>query len=141
MLYPQTNQEQVRPGQGNDVEVAEGVAAPLSTETSPLDVLIKLYEGAIDFLGQATKAADQGEVDRFKTMILRGRKIIEEFQKTLDFKRGGQITAQLNDLYAFMLSSLTQAELTHDVKFVDRVIEQLTTLLDGWKGARSQAVL
>lgn len=107
-------------------------------EMSPLDVLIRLYEGAIDFLTKANHACQEGEVESFKSYLSRGRRIIEEFQRTLDYKSGGQITAQLNDLYNFMLGSLTQAELTHDAQFVQRVVDQLQTLLDGWQGARNQ---
>ena len=81
---------------------------------SPLDVLIQLYEGAIDFLERSVEACEDGRVDEFKDLLQRGRLIIEEFQKTLDFTQGGQVPAQLNDLYEFMLESLSQADLTHD---------------------------
>lgn len=101
---------------------------------SPLDVLIQLYEGAIDFLERAVEACDDGRVDEFKELLVRGRLIIEEFQKTLDFEKGGQVPAQLNDLYEFMLDSLTQADLTHDTQYIQRVIGHLSVLLEGWRG-------
>jgi len=104
-----------------------------------LDVLIQLYEGAIDFLEKSMAACDDGQVDEFKECLQRGRRIIEEFQKTLNFNKGGQVTAQLNDLYVFMLDSLTQADLTHDTLYIERVIEQLKILLDGWRGANAPA--
>lgn len=106
---------------------------------SPLDVLIQLYEGAIDFLERSVEACEDGRVDEFKDLLQRGRLIIEEFQKTLDFTQGGQVPAQLNDLYEFMLESLSQADLTHDTQYVQRVIGHLTVLLDGWRGAGSSA--
>ena len=102
---------------------------------SPLEVLIQLYEGAIDFLEKSVEACEDGRVDAFKDLLLRGRRIIEEFQRTLDFEQGGQVPAQLNDLYVFMLDSLTQAELTHDTQYIQRVISHLSILLDGWRGA------
>ena len=107
---------------------------------SPLDVLIQLYEGAIDFLEESMEACDEGRIDAFKELLQRGRRIIEEFQKTLDFTQGGQVPAQLNDLYEFMLDSLTQAELTHDTQYVQRVVSHLAVLLDGWRGASSASV-
>ena len=107
---------------------------------SPLEVLIQLYEGAINFLEKSVEACDDGRVDEFKHLLLRGRRIIEEFQKTLDFEQGGQVPAQLNDLYVFMLDSLTQAELTHDTQYIQRVISHLSVLLDGWRGADNRNV-
>ncbi|MBF0628180.1 MAG: flagellar export chaperone FliS [Magnetococcales bacterium] len=107
---------------------------------SQLDVLIQLYEGSIQFLEQAARACEDGRVAEFKHWMQRGRRIIEEFQKTLDFSQGGQVPAQLNDLYGFMLDSLTQAGLTHEAEFIHRVIEQLRTLLDGWRGVQAPGV-
>ncbi|MBF0179855.1 MAG: flagellar export chaperone FliS [Magnetococcales bacterium] len=104
---------------------------------SQLDILIQLYEGCIHFLEEASQACDQGQVAEFKHWMQRGRRIIEEFQNTLDFTQGGQVPAQLNDLYQYMLDSLTQAGLTHDSLFIQRVIEQLRVLLEGWQGVRS----
>ncbi|MBF0423194.1 MAG: flagellar protein FliS [Magnetococcales bacterium] len=66
----------------------------------------------------------------------RGRRIIEHFQSTLDYDNGGPVPNQLNDLYNFMLDSLTQSGLTHETDYIHRVVEQLEILLDGWRGAR-----
>ncbi|MEO5331953.1 MAG: flagellar export chaperone FliS [Magnetococcus sp. YQC-5] len=116
-------------------------AAPPLHEAPPtqLDVLIQLYEGSIHFLEEASKACEEGRVAEFKHWMQRGRRIIEEFQKTLDFTQGGQVPAQLNDLYLYMLESLTQAGLTHEAHYIQRVIHQLRILLDGWRGIRSPA--
>ncbi|MBF0132698.1 MAG: flagellar export chaperone FliS [Magnetococcales bacterium] len=103
---------------------------------SGLDILIQLYEGCIIFLKEAEEACENGRVDDFKDRLLRGRRIIEHFQKTLDYEQGGQVPKQLNELYTFMLDSLTQSSLTHDTDYIQRVVEQLEILLDGWRGAR-----
>ncbi|MBF0271226.1 MAG: flagellar export chaperone FliS [Magnetococcales bacterium] len=114
---------------------------PVNEENlSQLDVLVQLYEGSIQFLEQAARACEDGRVAEFKHWMQRGRRIIEEFQRTLDFSQGGQVPAQLNDLYSYMLDSLTQAGLTHESEFIYRVIEQLRILLDGWRGLQAPAV-
>ncbi|MBF0427955.1 MAG: flagellar protein FliS [Magnetococcales bacterium] len=109
---------------------------PYEELPTQLEVLIQLYEGSIHFLEEAAMACENGRVAEFKHWMQRGRRIIEEFQRTLDFTQGGHVPAQLNDLYAFMLDSLTQAGLTHDSQYIYRVVEQLRVLLDGWQGAR-----
>ena len=117
----------------NDPQAGQGIGGHVP---SPLEVLIQLYEGAIDFLDRSAEACDDGRVEEFKEFLQRGRRIIEEFQKTLDFDQGGQVPAQLNDLYVFMLDSLTQAGLTHDTQYIQRVTDQLQILLGGWRGAQ-----
>ena len=128
-------------GPGMDQNMAPDQGAEADATLTQLDILIKLYEGAINFLEKSIVACDDGRVDDFKALLQRGRLIIEEFQKTLDFERGGQVPTQLNDLYVFMLDSLTQADLTHDTEYVDRVIEHLRILLDGWQGAKSSGTM
>ncbi len=103
---------------------------------SGLEVLIQLYEGCINFLDEAAQACEDGRVEDFNDRLLRGRRIIEHFQNTLDFEQGGPVPNQLNDLYTFMLDALTQADLTHETKYIQQVIDQLTILLDGWRGAQ-----
>ncbi|WP_193771205.1 flagellar export chaperone FliS [Candidatus Magnetaquicoccus inordinatus] len=102
---------------------------------SPLEILIQLYEGAIRFLEQAATACEEGMVEEFKENLGRGQRIIEEFQRTLDFTQGSGVSNQLNDLYGFMLDTLAQANLTHDVQYIQQVVTNLRILLDGWRGA------
>ena len=106
-----------------------------------LEVLIQLYEGCIKFLDEAALACDEGRVEDFNDRLMRGRRIVEHFQNTLDFDQGGPVPNQLNDLYTFMLDALTQADLTHETKYIQQVTSQLSVLLDGWCGARPSVQL
>lgn len=117
-----------------DAQSAAGAGSGVE-ELTPLEVLIQLYEGAIQFLERSAAACEEGQVDEFKEWLLRGQRIIEEFQRTLDFSQGGGVSEQLNELYGFMLENLTQAGLTHDTQYVRLVVSHLTTLLDGWRSA------
>ena len=117
-----------------NTQLAQSQATP--SISSGLEILIQLYEGCIKFLNQASEACENGRVDDFKDRLQRGQKIIEHFQNTLDYEQGGQVPNQLNDLYTFMLDSLTQSGLTHETDYIQQVVEQLEILLDGWRGAR-----
>lgn len=117
-----------------DTQVAQTQENPAII--SGLEILIQLYEGCIAFLNQASQACEDGRVDDFKDKLGRGKRIIEHFQNTLDYDSGGPVPNQLNDLYTFMLESLAQSGLTHEADYINRVVEQLEILLDGWRGAR-----
>ncbi|MBF0162240.1 MAG: flagellar protein FliS [Magnetococcales bacterium] len=107
-------------------------------ELAPLTILIRLYEGAIDFLERSLVACEGGQVDDFQALLGRGQRIIEEFQRTLDFSQDGDVSIRLNELYEFMLESLTQAGLTHDGQYIRSVVNTLHTLLDGWRSASAE---
>ena len=102
---------------------------------SPLEILIQLYEGAVQFLEQSVVACEAGQVEVFEEFLGRGRRIIEEFQRTLDFSQGGDVSTQLNALYEFMLENLAQAGATGVVQSVRWVVGSLKTLLAGWRNA------
>lgn len=99
------------------------------------DILIMLYEGAIRFLERSISEFEAGKLGDHKTYLSRGRAIVEEFQNTLDWENGGQITIQLNDLYTHILDGLTDANLKQDMAPIQNAIQILGTLLDGWRGA------
>lgn len=103
-----------------------------------LNRLIRLYEGAIDYLGRSVKAREAGQSREFTDLLDKGRNIIQTFKSTLDHEQGGDVARQLNDLYDFMLENLAKAEKTLDPKPVDKVIRYLHILLDGWRGAQPQ---
>ncbi|MBF0123996.1 MAG: flagellar protein FliS [Magnetococcales bacterium] len=106
-----------------------------------LDLLIQLYDGAIRFLQQAEREYTAGQEREFNLLLARSRMIIEELRNTLNIQHGGSLARQLNHLYGFMLDSLHQSELTHDVLYARNVVVSLMVLLEGWRGARPQVMM
>ncbi|MBF0137816.1 MAG: flagellar export chaperone FliS [Magnetococcus sp. DMHC-1] len=130
-----------------ELQIVESSGAGMNAEVnrildmSPLEVVVRLYEGAIGYIEDAQDALADEQVEEFKWNLNRSCRIIEELKRTLNFKDGGQLSAQLNDLYIFMLDSLKQAELTHRVEYMTRVVAPLETLLDGWRGAAKSVLV
>ncbi|MBF0589255.1 MAG: flagellar export chaperone FliS [Magnetococcales bacterium] len=102
------------------------------------DLLILLYEGAIRFLERSMAAHEKKDLGEHKELLRRGIAIIAELQNTLDFKKGGDLAIQLYELYGFMLTYLTQANLKQDMSCIARVVTQMKTLLEGWRVAVKQ---
>ena len=102
------------------------------------DLLILLYEGAIRFLERAIKEKESGDLSEHKMYLRRGLAIIAELQSTLDFEKGGELSMQLFDLYGFMMERLTQANIKQETEQIRTVINNLETLLEGWRDAVRQ---
>lgn len=104
--------------------------------TSREDILLLLYEGAIRFLNQSIRELEEnGNLGEHKRLLGRGRSIIEEFQNTLDFEKGLELSVNLFELYEYMLYALTQANLTRDMEHVRSAVRVLEILQEGWRGA------
>lgn len=59
--------------------------------------------------------------------------IIEALQGSLDMDRGGQLAANLFDLYDYMLRRLEQARIERDPDSLAEVSSLLETILEGWE--------
>ncbi|MBF0380377.1 MAG: flagellar export chaperone FliS [Magnetococcales bacterium] len=102
------------------------------------DLLILLYEGAIRFLERAISEMEARNLSEHKMYLRRGLAIVAELQSTLDFDKGGELSMQLFDLYGFMMERLSQANMKQDMSLIRVVIENLETLLEGWRDAVRQ---
>ena len=91
-----------------------------------------LYEGAIKFTKRAMLAIDAGDIAERGTNIGRAYDIILELTNTLDHKVGGELAAQLEQLYMFITDQYTQANITGEKKYLEHALSVLNTLYDGW---------
>ncbi len=67
--------------------------------------------------------------------IGRAYDIILELNNTLDHKVGGDLSAQLEQLYMFMTEQLAKANIHNDMSALQNVLKLLETLYEGWKQA------
>lgn len=95
-------------------------------------LLLMMYEGAIKFTKLAIKAAEEKNVAERCTNIGRAFDIILELNNTLDHKVGGQVAAQLEQLYMFLTEQYSKANLTGNAEPLKDNLKILETLYSGW---------
>jgi flagellar protein FliS len=95
-------------------------------------ILLMLYEGAIRFTKQAKEANETKNIALRGEMIGRAYDIVMELCNTLDFKIGGDIAKNLEQLYIYMMEELTRANVTGDSKHLENTLKVLSILHDGW---------
>ena len=108
----------------------------VNTSGSKLDLVIMLYDGAIEFLKKAVFFMNQKEVARKLQYMDKALAIVEHLQATLNMEAGGEVAQKLQSLYIYMLKELTCANIRNDPERIGRVVGLLRTLRDGWKGIR-----
>ncbi len=101
-------------------------------------LLLMLYEGAIKFTKRAIIAVEKGDIGERGMNVGRVYDIILELNNTLNHEAGGELSANLEQLYMFMTSQLTQANIKNDVVPLQHVLKLLETLYDGWSRAVEQ---
>jgi flagellar protein FliS len=101
-------------------------------------ILIMLYEGAIQNLRKAMLAIDKKDISAKGLAIGKAHDIINELLNTLDFEVGGDIARDLERLYNFMTEQLVKANFENSKVPLQAVEKLMVTLLDGWKVAVDQ---
>jgi flagellar protein FliS len=59
-------------------------------------------------------------------------RLIGQLDATLDMEKGGQISANLHNLYLYMLGRLTTANANNDAEIVREVTNLVATVKKGW---------
>lgn len=99
---------------------------------SPAKKVAMLIDRAIQALNEAIRAIDRGDIQGRWTANNQAGTIIETLWMTLDLEKGGEIAANLERLYSFMLQHLTQVDLRNDPKPAAEVIKLLEPLRRSW---------
>ena len=121
------------------LNVSHAVNAYKQTATvtaTPLDLVIMLYEGAIDSIDKSVTAINNKDIHAKIRYIDKSIKIIEELLYSLNLEIGGEIAYNLQDLYLHMMLELTIANGLNDASKARHVESLLKELLEGWKQIR-----
>ncbi len=106
---------------------------------SKLRLVIMMYDGAIRFLNETRKRIDAGDIAGRGLYISKAQRIIGELQESLNVPQGGEIAAQLEQLYAFIIQNLTKANIKGDKAAVDHALHVLENLRDAWRQVMQNA--
>jgi flagellar protein FliS len=99
---------------------------------SPAQLLVMLYDGAIRFLNVALEKMASGEIEPRHTNLIKAQKIITELLGSLNMKDGGEVSANLQRLYTYMLQKLVEANMRDQPKPIEEVVGMLRELRESW---------
>lgn len=102
---------------------------------SPEQLLIMLYNGAIRFVGEAEEAMASKKIAYRGERISKVIAILSELSATLDHESGGEIAANLESLYDYMIRTLLAANIQDDASKLVEVREMLSGMRDTWLDA------
>ncbi|HNW25399.1 MAG TPA: flagellar export chaperone FliS [Candidatus Gastranaerophilaceae bacterium] len=106
---------------------------------SPEQVLILLYDGAIQYLNKAKIAIGMNDIEQIQKNLTGCERIILEFMSTLDIKNGGSLAQNLYKLYDYLYNTLVEINVSKDEKKLEEVLRHLTGLRETWNKAIAMA--
>lgn len=106
--------------------------------SGPGDVLLLLYQGYFRFTAEAKAAMATGDLATTGEKICRAHAILEELCAGLNYEVAPELCGNLEALYGFCMSKLTEANVTRKVSAMDEAIAPLLPLYEAWRVAVKQ---
>ena len=99
---------------------------------SPEKLVAMLYDRAIGLLTEAVEAINQNDIERRWRANKKATEVICHLWETLDMEQGGDVAANLNKLYGFMLKRLLAVDMENSAAAAQEVIRLLEPLRRSW---------
>ena len=109
-------------------------------DADPHRLIQLLYQGALDNLAKARGFMERKDFEAKGQVINKAIEIIGSLQGVLDHEQGGEIAANLDRLYTYMLERIFEASRSNQVEIVDEVTAILREIKSGWDEIREQYV-
>lgn len=106
------------------------------SEADPHRLIQMLMEGGLQRIAQAKGAMQFNNIPLKGELIGKTMGIIGGLRDGLDLNKGGELAANLDNLYAYMLQRLSIANLKNDAAILDEVAALLRDVKEGWDGIR-----
>lgn len=103
-------------------------------EASPHRLIQMLMQGGLDRIYQARGAIQFGRLAEKGELIGKSISIVGGLREALDHEVGGEISANLDRLYEYMIRRLTEANRNNDADALTEVAALLQEVKAGWDG-------
>lgn len=99
---------------------------------SPQELITLLFDGALSALAKAKGSMERNDISGRTSQINKANDIILGLKDFLDHEQGGEVAANLDALYDYMVRTLVQANRANDLDKVQEVMGLLLEVKGGW---------
>jgi len=103
--------------------------------STPLGLVVMLYDGAIASLHRAITAIEAHDISKKCSHLSRAQAIILQLEGTLNFAVGGELAQTLKALYVHARAQMLKANLEDSPEVLRSLIEKLSTVREAWNEA------
>lgn len=103
-----------------------------AAEASPHRLIQMLMEGGLARIAQARGAMERGQTALKGELIGKSIAIIAGLRESLDHQQGGELAANLDGLYEYMIARLTEANVSNEPALLEEVSGLLRNVKQGW---------
>lgn len=94
--------------------------------------IVLLYDGAINFLMQASDAMAAGNLEEKFTLLDKAEQIVSGLQSSLDFEQGGEVAKTLFEFYANLSAGIRDVMRSDNAGGIALLIQELKNMRAAW---------
>lgn len=98
----------------------------------PHRLIVMLMDGALERISLASGAMQHGDLAARNAHLARAVEIIQELHGSLNMEAGGDIAANLSDLYDYCSRQLVRANLESNAELLEQVAQLLRQIRSAW---------
>lgn len=99
---------------------------------SPHKLISMLLDGALGALAKAKGSIERNAIEDRTKQLNKATEIVVGLKGSLDLEQGGEVAANLDALYDYMLRSIMSANSQNDVDKVQEVMNLMLEIKQGW---------
>ncbi|MCG6202442.1 flagellar export chaperone FliS [Psychromonas antarctica] len=103
-------------------------------QADPHTLISLIMQHILGNLAAAKGAIDRKDIESRNKMLGKVIGLIGELQNSLDMEKGGEISTNLYNLYAYMISQVNKANMKNDGAPLTEVIMLISEIKSGWDG-------
>ena len=100
--------------------------------STPLGLVVLLYDGAIAALQRAAVAIESRDISEKCTHLTRAQAIILQLEGSLNFAAGGEVAQTLKALYVYARAQMLKANIENSPHVLRLLVEKFATVREAW---------
>jgi flagellar protein FliS len=92
-----------------------------------------LFDGLIDSLSSARGHIERQSIEDKSKALTRASRIVVGLQAALDLDKGGELAANLNELYSYIVRRLLHVNVHNDLEALKEVHSLVTEVREAWR--------
>lgn len=117
----------------NALKQYQSVDLRATVETaSPHKLISMLLDGALGALAKAKGSIERGDIEERTKQFNKASEIVVGLKGSLDLEQGGEVAANLDALYDYMLRMIMQANSQNDEGKAQEVMSLMLEIKQGW---------
>jgi len=100
----------------------------------PHTLISLIMQHILGNLAAAKGAIDRNDITVRNKTLNKVIGLIGELQDSLDMEKGGELSTNLYNLYAYMISQVSKSNMKNDIAPLNEVTSLITEIKSGWDG-------